>query len=82
MEYRAMSNDMVDVMLHIDETLPHSVRESLREKFLAQEGVLAAANHDDHPHLMVIEYDPEVTSSSEFIALANEQGVHAELIGL
>jgi hypothetical protein len=77
-----MSNDMVDVMLHIDETLPHSARESLREKFLAHEGVLAAAYHDDQPHLMVIEHDPNVTASSEFIALATEQGVHAELIGL
>ena len=77
-----MSNDMVDVMLHIDETLPHSARESLREKFLAHQGVLAAAYHDDQPHLMVIEYDPDVTASSEFIALATEQGVHAELIGL
>ena len=77
-----MSNNMVDVTLHIDETLPHSARESLRDKFLAYEGVLAAAYHDKQPHLMVIEYDPDVTGSSEFIALANEQGVHAELIGL
>lgn len=77
-----MSNDMVDVMLHIDETLPHSARESLRDKFLAHKGVMAAAYHDDKPHLMVIEYDPDVTGSSEFIALAKEQGVHAELIGL
>jgi hypothetical protein len=77
-----MSNDMVDVLLHIDETLPHSARESLRDKFLAHEGVLAAAYYDDQLHLMVIEYDPDVTGSSEVIALANEQGVHAELIGL
>ena len=77
-----MSNDMADVMLHIDETLQRSARESLREKFLAHEGVLAAAYYDDQPHLMVIAYDPDVTGSSEFIALVNEQGAHAELIGL
>ena len=82
-----MSNDMADVMLRIDETLQHSARESLRDKFLTHEGVLAAAYYDDqyyddYPHLIVIEYDPDMIGSSEFITLANEQGVHAELIGL
>lgn len=77
-----MSNQMVDVTLHIDENTTHNDREQLRDKILEKDGVMAAAYHDDKPHLMIIEYDPQVISSNEFEKIAQENDLHVELIGL
>jgi hypothetical protein len=46
------------------------------------DGVMAAAYHDEKPHLMLIEYDPKVIHSIEFVNEAKKSGFHAELIGI
>jgi len=43
---------------------------------------MAAAYHDEKPHLMLIEYNPDATHSIEFVKAARERGLHAELIGM
>ena len=57
-------------------------REKLRDELLGLDGVMAAAYQDGKPHLMVMAYDPDTVKSSIFVKLAQEQGLHAELIGL
>ncbi|MEN8803635.1 MAG: ATP-binding protein [Thiogranum sp.] len=76
-----MSDLMVDVTLHIDEDTTHDQREEFRDTLLALDGVMAAACHDEKPHLMLIEYDPETIKSIEFVNAAKKSGFHAELIG-
>lgn len=76
-----MSDLMVDVTLHIDEDTTHDQREEFRDTLLALDGVMAAACHDEKPHLMLIEYDPETINSIEFVNAAKKSGLHAELIG-
>jgi hypothetical protein len=76
-----MTVSMVDITLHIDEETSHEDRERLRDKILGTDGVMAAAYHDEKPHLMIIEYDPDVVNSSAFIKIAQDSGLHAELIG-
>jgi len=73
---------MVDVTVHIDENTSHTERESLREKILRQDGVMAAAYHDEKPHLMMVEYDPDAISSRDILKIVKSADVHAELIGL
>ena len=77
-----MSEKMTDVTMHIDEDTSHEQREALRDHLLQQDGVLAAAYHDEKPHLVVIEYDPELVNSSDFVEIAKGSGLHAQLIGL
>lgn len=77
-----MDTKMTDVILHIDETTRHDEREVLRTSLLNIDGVMAAASQDEKPHLMVIEYDPDAVNSSDFLAVAKQQGLHAELVGL
>ena len=77
-----MSNTMVDVMLHIDESLNHEALESIRDDILSLDGVMAASYHDDKSHLMIVEYDPDSISSSAFLTVVKGQGAHAELVGL
>ncbi len=77
-----MSMEMVDVMLHIDENTTHDEREALRDRVLARDGVMAAAYHDNTPHLLVVEYDPDILNSQTILEAVERTGVHAELVGL
>lgn len=77
-----MSNQLVDVTMHIDEDTSHEVRETLRNHLLDMDGVAAAVYHDEKPHLMIIEYDPEVVKSTAFIQAAETHQLHAKLVGL
>lgn len=77
-----METKMVDIMLHINETTSHNDREALRNRLLEQKGVLAADYHDDKPHLMVIEYNPDVVEATTFVNIAKAKGLHTSLVGL
>ncbi len=75
-----MANIDAGVTMHIDENTTHDQREGFRDALLKTDGVMAAAYHDDKPHLMVIIYNPELIKSIEFVNLARQRGLHAELI--
>jgi hypothetical protein len=77
-----MNAKLAEVTLHIDEDTSHDERESFRDVLLAMDGVLAAAYHDERPHLMLIEYNPDTIHSIEFVNAAKKHGLHAEMIGL
>jgi len=77
-----MSDLMSGVTLHIDEDTTHDQREAFRSILLDLEGVMAAAYHDEKPHLMLVEYDPKTIKSIEFVNAAKKSGFHAELIGI
>ncbi len=76
-----MGNKLAEVTFHIDEETTHDEREGLRDIILGMGGVMAAAYHDEKPHLMLIEYDPDAVNSIEFVNAARNRGLHAELIG-
>ena len=76
-----MNTRHAEVTFHIDEETSHDERERFRDVLLAMDGVMAASYHDEKPHLMLIEYNPEVIKSIEFVDAAKKQGLHAELIG-
>lgn len=75
-----MGNFDAGVTMHIDENTTHEQRERFRDALLATDGVMAAAYHDEKPHLIVIIYDPGRVKSIEFVNAAKTQGFHAELI--
>ena len=77
-----MESKMVDVMIHIDLDIGHENREKLRDLILNHEGVDAAAYHEDKPHLMIVEYDPDQVTSQQLLDIVKRQGVNAELVGL
>ena len=75
-----MGNLDAGVTLHIDENTTHEEREGFRDTLLAMDGVMAAAYHDDKPHLMVVVYDPSLAKSINFVEAARARGLHTELI--
>ena len=76
-----MDTKLAEVTVHIDENTSHDKRETLRDALLAMDGVMAAAYHDERPHLMLIEYNPDTVNSIGFVNAAKKHGLHAELIG-
>jgi hypothetical protein len=76
-----MGTKLAEVTFHIDESTSHDERESFRGVLLSMNGVIAAAYHDEKPHLMLIEYDPDAIQPIRFVEAASKHGLHAELIG-
>lgn len=73
---------LVDVTVHIDEQLDAQRREGLVDKVREEDGVVSVALHKEHSHLMIVEYNPEKTSSAKILKRVTGEGVHAELVGL
>ena len=83
MEVRRMEKNIVDVIVHIDETLGHDQLQALAQSVRELDGVVSATFRDAQPHMMIVNYHPERTSSSAIHDLVVEKGrVHAELVGL
>ena len=77
-----MDIQLADVVVHIDQTLERERRSEIEEQLRAIDGVVSVHNPDDRPHLAIIEYNPDRTSSGVILNTVTVQGVHAELVGL
>ncbi|MBS3799480.1 MAG: ATP-binding protein [Thioalkalivibrio sp.] len=77
-----MNTYMADVTIHIDEETEHDERERIQDGLREMEGVMAASSHDDRPHLMVVEFDPERVATHQLLERVTHSGLHAELVGL
>jgi hemerythrin superfamily protein len=73
---------LVDVIVHLDETLDKKQREALVDHVRQEDGVVSVALREKTTHLMIVEYIPDVTSSAKILKRVTDQGVHAELAGL
>ena len=77
-----MGKDIADVTVHIDETLDHISLQDLAGDLRQVDGVESVSFHNDKPHLMIVTYDPNLTSSSSVHQKITAKGIHAKLIGL
>jgi len=76
-----MTTYVADAVLHIDEALERWQRDVLDDHMRLQEGVISSGSRDDQPHMMIIEYNPELTEPVNFIHMVERHGYHAERIG-
>ncbi|MBT3205515.1 MAG: ATP-binding protein [Gammaproteobacteria bacterium] len=72
---------MSDVTIHIDETLDSSTIQEIQQDLSRVAGIDKINSQERNPHLMVIEYDRKMMSSSSILSTFTSQGLHAELIG-
>ena len=77
-----MTTNSADVMLHIDETLPADQLRTLESHLYKMGGVLSATNRDDKPHMIMVTYDPRKVQSHDILVKVQNEGIHAQLIGL
>lgn len=73
---------VVDVTLHIDETLDDTELLALEQAIRKDAGIVSVGHSDKDKHLMVVMYDPTETKSINILHSLADQGYHGELVGL
>lgn len=76
-----MDIHMSDIMLHIDEELDLKEQSILEKHMRDRNGVIGLGYHSKQPHLMIVEYDMDITTPKELLHTATNYGLHAELVG-
>ena len=56
--------NLVDVTIHIDNETDTDTREKIDTALRSLNGVVSVSMPDEKPHLLTVEYDPDVTSSA------------------
>jgi len=74
--------DIVDVTVHVDETLSPEKMHELEDAVRQEACVVTACCSKIDPHLLSVTYDPDCTNSAAVLHKVQSQGVHAELLGL
>lgn len=69
------------VVMHIDEIMTESEIRSLESKLAQEHGVHSARVSERAQHLLVVEYDPQRSSSFNLLGNLKTHGYHAQLIG-
>ena len=72
---------ITDMVMHIDNTLGLDSRRNIERAITGNQGVLEAHFNDKRPHLMLVSYDSECTSSFEILAQMTGQQLTAERVG-
>jgi hypothetical protein len=73
--------DMADVVIHINEAVDHDQRVAIADAIRAHAGVMGVSHHDEKPHLLIVEFDPDQVHAKDLLQVALAKGVHAQLIG-
>lgn len=74
--------DIVDMIVHVDETIPSEKMHELEDAVRTDACVISACSSNENPHMLVVTYNPACTSSSKLLHMVQAQGVRAELVGL
>jgi hypothetical protein len=71
----------VEIVVHVDESLEDGERKDLVEHLMNANGINSAEFCPLRWHLMLVQYDRELTNSREVLGQVHARQVHAELIG-
>lgn len=79
-----MDINLADVTLHVDEVLSPEARDALEEALRQRDGVVSVHFNTNaaHPHLAVIEFNPDRVKSKDLLSIVKYAGYHGELVGL
>jgi hypothetical protein len=72
---------ITDMVMHVDDKLEEQSRRNVEKTLTGQRGVIHAHFNERRPHLMLVSYDIERTSSFEILAGMSGQSLCAERIG-
>jgi len=79
-----MDINLADITLHIDEELSEDALNSLEDALRERDGVVSVHFNTNaaHPHLAVVEFNPDKVGSRDLLNIVHYQGYHGELVGL
>ena len=69
-----------DIMIHINGSLDADQQQAIESELREIKGVIAPRL--DQPHLLVVLYDADTTSSSALLNAVKNKGYQAQLVGL
>jgi hypothetical protein len=72
---------LTDMVMHIDNTLEVDSRRNIERAITGNKGVVHAHFNEKRPHLMLVSYDTDRTSSFEILAQMTGQQLCAERVG-
>ena len=70
-----------DMVMHVDNLLGENARRNIEKALIAKKGVIHAHFNERRPHLMLVSYDTDRTSSFEVLAQMMVQQVRVERVG-
>lgn len=73
---------LTDITIHVDQALDTAQRQEIENEMRSIDGVVSVRQSDDRPHLLLVEYNPERTTSESLLAVVTNKGYQAERIGL
>ena len=74
--------DIIDMMVHVDETISAERMHELEELVRTDACVISACTSHENSHMLVVTYNPACTTSGNVLNMVQAQGVHANLVGL
>lgn len=72
---------ITDMVMHIGNTLGEDSRRNIEKALAGNRGIVQAHFNDKRPHLMLVSYDTDATSSFEILAQMTGQQLCAERVG-
>lgn len=69
------------LVMHIDNDLDVARRRELEDTIRLTQGVSSAQFNERRPHLMVVEYDPQLISYHQIMREVACRNLHAERVG-
>jgi hypothetical protein len=76
-----MINFDANAVVHINESLSVDQIHDIERELAGVNGVVCACANEKTPHLLVIDYDPQMLHSTELLHHFKNSGLHAALIG-
>jgi hypothetical protein len=70
-----------DILIHINDTLSDRQRENLEEVMRQVDGVVAPRFNPGKDHLLLVAFNPDVTSSAALLDRVKSAGYRAQLVG-
>ena len=76
-----MSQESVEIVVHIDETLDDKNLSQLEESLCQDFGIECVRIHPNRQHLMLVDYLPDNVDTMQVLNYVKNKGVNAELVG-
>ena len=73
---------LADVTIHIDADVSDKIRAQVEDSLRGLDDVVSVHMPEDKRHLLVVQYNPDKTTSGVLLAAVRELAGRAELIGL
>ncbi len=71
-----------EILMHVDEELSEAQQQELLLSLGNRPNGIHAEHHAAKPHLMFVAYDRDELCPHDLVAMAEETGIHAQLIDL